>query len=958
MTLVRVAIAALLCAALLVVVPAQAAPLHVPARPLLPVSRLQFGVASEPSSLSWMTGSGVPWAYRYTYLAGGVNTGGGWSTWNSPAGQYATYYMDASYANGYIPVFPYYMLLQSLPHTGGDESSKDFSNLNNASTMKAYYADFKLLMLKAGAFGHPVIIHVEPDLWGYLEQRANPTGLAGNLSASVKSSGFADVAGIPNTAAGFAEALLHLRDLYAPNALLAIHASLWGGGPDVGSDTDPSLNVTAQADRTASFLNSAGLTPNPYSSTWDLVFNDVDDHDAGWWEQQGQSRWWDPTNTAFPNFTRYLSWVAEMKLKTGVPQVVWQVPEGNQYYQTMNNTCGHYQDTVAQYFIAHTSDLFSAGLIAVLFGAGNACQTTNEDSQSDGITNGPGGATVDSATTAWCNGCNTHVSTSSDDDGGYIRTFVGQYYAPVPGAPTGVTAVGGDGAVDLSWTAPGGTVTSYVITARDGCTIQGSMTVSGAPPATSTTFSNLTNGTSYTFTVAAVNSFGQGADSAASNVVVPSGSAPTWLTACTTAQKVLPNSNGSTWQDMDSTNLSLTFQPAVNSYAIITGNADLWTDHAGFNQDIAINVDGSVSPTAWKESGGFAGTFSPNAATVQTVVSLDAAHSHTVKLQWKANQPDPYSIYAGAGPIGGAFSPTRLTVQLVPATSNRVFSSVITSQPCLHYNDGTSWVDMDPGLSDNFTAPAGSWTAVITANADLFTSTPGYNQDLAINLDGTRVAWKESGGNSGTFSPNAAFVQAVVPVVAGGHTLKIQWKANHGSIGWIHSGAGPIGPDYSPTRITVVLMPNPPGGSSAAMTSQYLLSNSNGTTWQAMDATNLKLSVTPSAATSYAVSGNSDLWTSVAGYNQDLGIMVSGGAYGTGTLVAWKESGGFAGTYSPNAAFVTTDLHLASGVTYTITLVWKANRPPSAGSTIYAGAGPVASVFSPTSLTAVALSAP
>jgi hypothetical protein len=72
-------------------------------------------------------------------------------------------------------------------------------------------------------------------------------------------------------------------------------------------------------------------------------------------------------------------------------------------------------------------------------------------------------------------------------------------------------------------------------------------------------------------------------------------------------------------------------------------------------------------------------------------------------------------------------------------------------------------------------------------------------------------------------------------------------------------------------------------------------------------------------------------------------------------VVAWKESGGFAGTFSPNAALVMTDLHLQAGNTYTVSLVWKANRAmPSGG--IYAGAGPVNASFSPTSLQAVAFS--
>lgn len=403
---------------------------HSTAANALPSSRLHFGLASQPSDLGWMTSSGVPWRYRYTYLSAGVNTGVGWETWN-PSGAYATYYMDGSGSNGYIPVFSYYELLQSNPSIGSNESDRDYNNLNNTSTMAAYYANFRLLMQKAGSYGNLVIVHVEPDLWGYLEQRASG-GAASTVSASVASSGFAEAAGIPNTAQGFAWTLLKLRDTYAPKALLAIHASGWASGIDIDSNTDPTVNAVAVADSTATFLNSAGIGGNPFGSTWDLVFNDLDDHDAAWWEQTGQTNafythWWDPTNTTFPNFSRYLTWVGELASKTARPQVAWQVPVGNQYFLTMNNTCGHYQDNVASYFLAHPSDLYSAGLIAVLFGAGNGCQTVYTDGRGDGITNGSGSPTTDLA--GYCNACNTHISVYSDDDGGFLRIFVGKYYS-------------------------------------------------------------------------------------------------------------------------------------------------------------------------------------------------------------------------------------------------------------------------------------------------------------------------------------------------------------------------------------------------------------------------------------------------------------------------------------------------------------------------------------------------
>ena len=405
-----------------------------PSRPVFAAAALpaglNFGVGNEPGDLNWMTSSGVPWRYRYTYLAGGVNTGNGWETWNTPSGQYAAYYMQDSAAHGYLPVFSYYELLQSNPSTGSDESERDFSNLNNPATMNAYYANFVLLMQVAHSFGGQVIVQVEPDLWGYLEQRAN-NGSPASLTASVQGSGHADVAGIPDTAQGFADALLHLRDLYAPNVMLATHASLWATMRDIGTDTDSTLDPNLVADQTAAFLNAAGLGTNAYGSTFDLVFNDVADHDAAWYGNNAQ--WWDRTNATLPNFNRWLAFMARLHTDTGKPLVVWQVPAGNQFFLTMNNTDGHYQDNRAEYFMGHTGDLAAAGIVAVLFGKANPGQTNITDDRGDGITNNNGRPTSGYQ----CAACNTHVSAYSDDDGGYIRLAVGAYYAAQPAPASG-----------------------------------------------------------------------------------------------------------------------------------------------------------------------------------------------------------------------------------------------------------------------------------------------------------------------------------------------------------------------------------------------------------------------------------------------------------------------------------------------------------------------------------------
>jgi hypothetical protein len=392
-----------------------------------------FGVMSslgEASLLDSMRSqNGTAFAFRYQYLTGGVNTGHGWETWNQPAGQYATNYMQESAQHGYIPAFVYYeMCLSNGPnpgsYCGGHNVQQDTANLNSPSTMSAYYANWVLMLQKIGAFGKPVLVIVEPDLWGFLEDATNGTDNAASIPASVNSSGYPDAAGFPDNAQGFTWALLHMRDKYAPNAILALHASCWAAGNDIATSTDPNLDVTAKVQREAAFLNSAGLVGNPSGvSSWDVLSNDVADFDSG---QPGGRSWWDRYNKTFPNFARYLSFIGQLSQATHRRVVMWQVPMGNQYFDTMNNSPGHYQDNRAEYILNNVGSFAAAGVIAVLFGPGNG-GTMNTDAMHDGVTNPAPISTYE------CNFCNTHVSVYTDDDGGYLRIFVGQYMQnPLP----------------------------------------------------------------------------------------------------------------------------------------------------------------------------------------------------------------------------------------------------------------------------------------------------------------------------------------------------------------------------------------------------------------------------------------------------------------------------------------------------------------------------------------------
>ncbi len=107
--------------------------------------------------------------------------------------------------------------------------------------------------------------------------------------------------------------------------------------------------------------------------------------------------------------------------------------------------------------------------------------------------------------------------------------------ATTPGAPTIGTATSGNASATVTWTAPtvngGSAITGYVVTPYITGTAQTAQTFNTT--ATTDTVTGLTNGTAYTFKVAAINGVGTGTQSAASNAVTPAttANAPTIGTA-------------------------------------------------------------------------------------------------------------------------------------------------------------------------------------------------------------------------------------------------------------------------------------------------------------------------------------------------------------------------------------------------------------------------------------------
>ncbi len=390
--------------------PARAAAGLPPVPATWPSNRLELGLADEPGGAAALRASAT-FGFRYQYLAGGVNTGTGWATWN-PNGQFVSSYIADSVAHGLTPVFPYYMLLQSDPSAGGDEKARDLSNLTDRATMAAYYADLRLFFTRA-AGSTPVVLHVEPDLWGYIEQGASRADDATSVPASVASSGDAALAGLPDNAAGFARAIVRLRDALAPNVILAYHLSVWGTDFDISYSNESDAHVDQLAARAAAFYASLG-------ASFDIAFTDIGDRDAEFkranYGDNGAS-WWDAAD-----FARYARFIGGFVAATGKRMVVWQIPLGNTKMRAQDNTWGHYQDNRVEWFLddpggTHLALWRDAGVVALLYGGGAGGTTCACDADHDGTTNPPA-----------ING-NTRDSLSADDDGGYFRLRAAAYYA-------------------------------------------------------------------------------------------------------------------------------------------------------------------------------------------------------------------------------------------------------------------------------------------------------------------------------------------------------------------------------------------------------------------------------------------------------------------------------------------------------------------------------------------------
>ncbi|MDQ1683759.1 MAG: hypothetical protein QOC82_496 [Frankiaceae bacterium] len=341
--------------------------------------------------------------------------------------------------------------------------------------------------------------------------------------------------------------------------------------------------------------------------------------------------------------------------------------------------------------------------------------------------------------------------------------------APLPLAPSNVSASAGNTQATVSWSAPvdngSGTITGYTVTASPGGR---TATTSGA---TSVIVTGLTNGTAYTFTVRASTAAGSGPISAPSGAVTPAGppGAPTSVTG----------TPGDKHVDVSWT------APADNGGSPVTGY------------------------TVTTSPGG--ATASTTGATTATISGLTngTAYTFTVTATTAAGTGPASAASAGITPVGPPGTPLN-----VSATATNSQATVSWSAPANtggHPITGYT-VTASPGGASASTAGATTATVTGLTNGTSYTFTVTATNDL-----GTGAPSLPTGAVTPGLPPNPP---TAVQAVGGDATATVSWSppSDASRVTGYTVTAAPGGTTSTTTGATTVQMSGLTNGTSYTFT--------------------------------------------------------------------------------------------------------------------------------------------
>lgn len=290
----------------------------------------------------------------------------------------------------------------------------------------------------------------------------------------------------------------------------------------------------------------------------------------------------------------------------------------------------------------------------------------------------------------------------------------------VPDSPTSVMALAGNAQVSLAWTAPdysgGATITSYRIVPYISGTAQAALNTGSTT--TSATVTGLTNGTTYTFTVAATNSAGTGAASAQSAAITPEAISNTVLpvvSGIAQQTRTLTTTNGS-WS---TTPTSYTYQWNGNGTAIASATAQTYVLQA---TDVGTTITCSVTAAI---TGATATAVSEATATVvssSTPLLVQQMHyvGNETNATYTYNWPQPTTVGSILVGFFGLGNNTGLASPWVQGATDSYYDSIWKKVATV---SETSVVTTSTGGSNAYSfaeisAPAltGAFTAVLAAD--------------------------------------------------------------------------------------------------------------------------------------------------------------------------------------------------------------------------------------------------
>ncbi len=495
-----------------------------------------------------------------------------------------------------------------------------------------------------------------------------------------------------------------------------------------------------------------------------------------------------------------------------------------------------------------------------------------------------------------------------------------------PSAPTAVTATGGNGSATISWVAPangGSAITSYTVTPFIGTTAQTPTTVTGSPPNTLVTRTGLTNGTTYTFTVAATNAVGTSAPSTASNAVTPAAT----VTPPAFVQQTSAQSGFTT---------ALPLTPPSN---ITTGNR------------LVVMV----------------GVWSSSRATAQTVTDA-AGNVYTKLLSFAAADDTEMSVWSAPITAGGG---TRPVVTVTPTSGADVGATVVeysglssaagaavvdqldsasghTSAAATVASGATSPTNAGNELAVGFYADSGFGTA-LTAGAG-FTQrvnmSPNANMDLlvqdqVVGQGATPSSQVGTGANTDWLAATVVLKSgAAVPPTAPSAPTGVTASAGNGSalVSWVappNGGSAITSYTVTPFAGTTALTPTTVAGSPPG-TTVSVTGLTNGTAYTfTVTATNA-VGTSPASAASNAVTPSASVAapafvqqiSAQNGRTSGLTLRPAANVVAGNRLVVlvgvWNSSGATASAVTDTAGNTYTELMHFAAADKTEMSVWSA----------------------------------